>query len=210
MIQQRRSEGADIRNGKVRIRLPGKWVSQHGMAVRSARKCSSELTQISRPLERSRHGVLLRLRGPSPVALIVDEEERLVVTVKKVRNQHWSTDAAAKGIKVFRRLLGKIEHVSIECIVLEILEEGSVKVIRSPLARERYVAHLGKLRIVVKGRNLEFRNPFGGRIRVRACGTIEHIRCRDTVDRKANHVRRCSANGNVPLPVCLHVRRSLQ
>ena len=93
------------------------------MAARSARKRGRELTQISCPLERSRDGVLLRLRGPPPVALIIEEEERLVVTVIKVWNQHWPTNAATKGIEMLRRLLCKIEHVSIECIVLQILKE---------------------------------------------------------------------------------------
>src|SRR3984885_11430754 len=175
-IQQRRSEGADIRNGKVRIRLHGRGISQHRMAACSARKRGRELTQVSRPLERRRHGVLLRLRGPSPVALIVEEEERLVVTVIKVWNQHWSSNAATKGIEMLWRLLCKIEDASIERIVLQILEERAMKSVRSALARERYVTHLGELGIVVKRRNLELRNSFRRGIRVGACGTIEDIR----------------------------------
>src|SRR5580704_5336977 len=87
LIQQCRSKRTDIRYGEVRIWLTRRWISQHRIAGCSAGKGRRELAQISRPFKRSWNRILLRLRGPSPVALVVDEEERFVMAVIEMWNQ---------------------------------------------------------------------------------------------------------------------------
>src|ERR1700747_927031 len=153
------------------------------MAVRSAWKSRRELTQISRSFERSRHRILLRLGGPSPIALGVKEKERLVVAVIKMRNCYRPSNTAAEGIEALWSLVCEVEHVSIECVVLQILEETSMKVVRSSLSCERNVTNLRKLSIVVKSCDLQFRDSFRRGIRVCPSSTVEDVRRGNSVDR---------------------------
>src|ERR1700721_3886881 len=103
------------------------------------------------------------------------------MAVIKVRNQQRPPDAPAKCIELLRRLLCKVEHPSVERIILEILEETPMKFVRSGLGCERDVPDLRKLSIVVKGGDFQFRDPFRGRIRICPGSAVEDVRCRDTV-----------------------------
>jgi hypothetical protein len=111
---------------------------------------------------------------------------------------------------MFWSLLCEVEYASIERIVLEILEEASMKVVRSGPGGERNVADLRKLSIVVKRCDLQFRDPFRGGVGICPGSAVEDVRRRDAIDRETHHIGRRAANRNISLTVLLHVRRSSQ
>ena len=96
--------------------------------------------------------------------------------VIEMRNDHRATDATTKCIEVLRRLLREVIDTSIESIILKILEEASVKVVRSAPGRKRHVTDLGKLCVVIESCDLQFRDPFRRGIGICASSAVEDIR----------------------------------
>src|ERR1700735_4745049 len=116
--------------------------------------------------------------------------------VIEMRNAQRAADAATKCIELFWCLLREVIDTSIECIILEILEETSVKAVRSTPGRKRHVTDLRKLCVVIEGCHLQLRNPFRGRIWICSRGAIEDIRNLRIRDRSTLAVLNRSANAS--------------
>src|ERR1700751_2358946 len=90
-------------------------------------------------------------------------------------NRERTAHTAAKGVKPLRSLLRKVINVCIQRIILEILEQTSMKLIGSGLGREGHVSDLRKFGVVVKSRNFELSDALGRGIRIGPGGI--HAEC---------------------------------
>src|SRR5208282_4771617 len=117
---------------------------------------------------------LLGRRCTSAVSLIVKEEKCFVLAVVEFRNGYGAAEAAAKGIELFWRLLGKVQNLGVQRVVLQVLEQAAVKLVGATLRCERDVADLRELSIVVECGDGHLANPLGGGIGVLQRAILKH------------------------------------
>src|SRR5208282_6786791 len=120
-------------------------------------------------------------RCTSAVSLIVKEEKCFVLAVVEFRNGYGAAEAAAKGIELFWSLLGKVQNLGAQRVVLQVLEQAAVKLVGATLRCERDVADLRELSVVVERSDDHLPNSLRRGVSVLQGAILKHVGGRDSI-----------------------------